>query len=68
VSTYAGQLESVAQARGETILERRLPRQIIGVAGVFAGIGGGAFVATSGHLVRASRPAGSPAKRLLAAP
>jgi len=51
VSTYAGQLESVAQAHGETILERRLTRQIIGVAGVLAGIGGGVFVATSGHLV-----------------
>ena len=51
MSTYAGQLESVAQARGETMLERRLTRQIIAVAGVLAGIGGGAFVATSGHLV-----------------
>jgi len=49
VSTYAGQPESVARARGDTILERRLTRQIIGVAGVLAGIGGGAFVATSGH-------------------
>jgi signal transduction histidine kinase len=51
VSTYAGQLESVARAHGETILERRVTRQIIAVVGVLAGIGGGAFVATSGHLV-----------------
>jgi signal transduction histidine kinase len=51
VSTYAGQLESVERARGETILERRVTREIIAVVGVLAGIGGGAFVATSNHLV-----------------
>jgi hypothetical protein len=45
VSTYAGQLEPVARARGETILERRVTRQIIAVVGVLAGIGGSAFAA-----------------------
>jgi signal transduction histidine kinase len=51
VSTYAGQLESVARPGVTTILERRLTKQIVACAGFLAGIGACTLLATSDHLV-----------------
>ncbi|MFL5950546.1 MAG: sensor histidine kinase [Gaiellaceae bacterium] len=50
MSTYAGQLEAAASASRRSLLERRATQQLIGVAGVLAGVGAGALIATSDHL------------------
>jgi signal transduction histidine kinase len=51
VSTYAGSLESAAAVHPETVLERRLTRYLIVIAGVLTGVGGFTLLATSDHLV-----------------
>jgi hypothetical protein len=51
VSTYAGSLESAAAVHPETVLERRLTRYLIVIAGVVTGVGGFTLLATSDHLV-----------------
>jgi signal transduction histidine kinase len=51
VSTYAGSLESAAAVHPEAVLERRLTRYLIVIAGVLTGVGGFTLLATSDHLV-----------------